>query len=150
MVEFAMFLTPVSHELLKLVYSKGFSIFENSPICYQNKSYYGITMAGSNGKKFIICTRNIKSAEATRQSFEYSINETVAHEAVHVAQHCNKNNSLNTNINVSKLNLNNVYSSVSLMNSRYGGDMVTRKEKEAYYLEKNPRQVLEYVKKYCF
>ena len=74
---------------------------------------------------------------------DYYVNETVYHEAVHVAQAC-KGKPLGVNVSLDAYKMNDVVRSVKVGNS------YPVYESEAYFLEDKPEQVLYYLKKFCF
>ena len=73
---------------------------------------------------------------------EYYVNETLNHEAVHVAQSC-KGGKLGISTALDKYKLNDARRS-----SKVGGSDSVR-EQEAYELEDKPEQVLAVLRKYC-
>ncbi len=136
-MHFLFYLTPIAQELTSLIMLKNYRVQENAPIC---KKYTEIFGYNSNGN-FIICTNNIKN---TISPAGYYINETVYHEAVHVAQACKKGPLGVMDISLSPQKLNDVARSVNYNESAFTYEV------EAYYLEDKPEEVLSYVKKYCF
>ena len=136
-MEFFLYLTPVGQEILNAIVRKKFNIKENAAIC-RNKDLFGVVK--TNSSEFIVCLDNIKNSISPVKHY---VNETVYHEAVHVAQFC-KRGKLGITASLSKNKMIDVQNSVKAVNS--DADY----EKEAYYLENKPEKVLRYLKKYCF
>lgn len=136
-MDFLLYLSPVGSEIVKLVSASGNRVQENAPICKKYSEVFGY----AEQKKFIVCIDNIKN---TISPVSYYVNETVYHEAVHIAQSC-KGGALGVkNPSLSKEKMEEVIRSSSYNNATF------RYELEAYYLETRPEQVLAYIKKYCF
>ena len=135
-MEFLLYLSPIGSEIIQKVMSQRYLPLENAPIC-RNHDLSGII----KDKGFIICTDNIKNADI---SLEFYVNETVYHEATHVAQFCKggvlgiKGISLPSNKRQDVLN--------SLKASNGHNKTI---EMESYYLEDKPEMVLSFLKKYC-
>ena len=133
-MEFLLYLTPVGQQIMSRVISMNYTIRENAPIC-RNKEIFGYLKSPD----FTVCLDNIKNKISP---VEHYVNETVYHEAVHIAQACKKGKlGMATPLNQYKLN--DVMRSVKIT----GGSAVY--EMEAYYLEDKPEQVLHQLKKYC-
>lgn len=134
-MEFLLYLTPLGKEIINSVMLANYNIRENAPIC-RNKEIVGYIKS----KDFVICTNNIKN---TVSPVSYYVNETVYHEATHVAQYC-KGSKLNIVTYLDKNKEDNVARSLKVSNSS------SSYENEAYYLEDKPKEVLHYLKKFCF
>lgn len=134
-MEFLLYLTPLGKEIINSVMLANYNIRENAPIC-RNKEIVGYIKS----KDFVICTNNIKN---NISPVSYYVNETVYHEATHVAQYC-KGSKLNIVTYLDKNKKDNVARSLKVSNSS------SSYENEAYYLEDKPKQVLHYLKKFCF
>jgi len=135
MMEFLLYLTPVGQEIISAIMQRNYNIKQNAPIC-RNKELMGIVQSPN----FVICLNNIKNGVSP---VNYYVNETVYHEAVHVAQACKKK-SLGVNVALDPYKMNDVVRSVKIGNS------YPVYESEAYFLEDKPEQVLYYLKKFCF
>jgi Holliday junction resolvase len=133
-VDFISYLTPESRELIQLVSQKGYAIRENASAC-RNREIFGVV----NDKSFVICLDNIKNKISPVKRY---VNETVIHEAVHIAQLC-KGGKLGINVSLSQYKMQDVKNSVRAT----GSNAII--EKEAYHLEDKPEQVLAFLKKYC-
>lgn len=134
MIEFFLYLTPTGQQIISSIMQRNYNIKENAPIC-RNKELMGIVQSSN----FIICLNNIKNSTSP---VDYYVNETVYHEAVHVAQTC-KGRSLGVNVSLDPYKMNDVIRSVKIGNS------YPVYESEAYFLENKPEQVLYYLKKFC-
>jgi hypothetical protein len=134
-MEFLLYLTPVGQEIISAIMQRNYNIKQNAPIC-RNKELMGIVQSPN----FVICLNNIKNGVSP---VNYYVNETVYHEAVHVAQACKKK-SLGVNVALDPYKMNDVVRSVKIGNS------YPVYESEAYFLEDKPEQVLYYLKKFCF
>lgn len=134
-MEFLLYLTPLGKEIINSVMLANYNIRENAPIC-RNREIIGFIKS----KDFVICTNNIKN---NISPVSYYVNETVYHEATHVAQYC-KGSKLNIVTHLDKNKEDNVVRSLKASNSS------SSYETEAYYLEDKPEKVLHYLKKFCF
>jgi hypothetical protein len=114
---------------------KNYNIMQNAPVC-RNRELFGILKSPD----FVVCLDNIKNKISPVKHY---VNETVYHEAVHVAQAC-KRGKLGVSTSLDQYKLNDVMRSVKATGSYAAYEM------EAYYLEDKPKEVLYYLKKYCF
>lgn len=135
-MEFLLFLTPEGKTIIDFLISKKVKILENPPICKVHTQLFGTT----NKKDLSICLTNIKNLISP---VSFYVNETVYHEAVHIAQECKKTPLNINNITLSKNKLIDVNNSLKLTSNQY------KYELEAYYLEDKPEEVISYLKKYC-
>ena len=135
MMEFLLYLTPVGQQIISAIMQRNYNVKQNAPIC-RNKELMGIVQTPN----FVICLNNIKNAVSP---VDYYVNETVYHEAVHVAQAC-KRKPLGVNVSLDAYKMNDVVRSTKIA----GAYPVY--ESEAYFLEDKPEQVLYYLKKFCF
>ena len=135
MMEFLLYLTPVGQQIISAIMQRNYNVKQNAPIC-RNKELMGIVQTPN----FVICLNNIKNNVSP---VDYYVNETVYHEAVHVAQAC-KGKPLGVNVSLDAYKMNDVVRSVKVGNS------YPVYESEAYFLEDKPEQVLYYLKKFCF
>jgi len=135
MIQFLLYLTPIGQQIVSSIMQRNYNIKENAPIC-RNRQLMGVLQSPN----FVICLNNIKNGVSP---VDYYVNETVYHEAVHVAQAC-KGNKLGIDFSLSSYKRNDVVNSVKV-----GGSYPVY-ESEAYFLEDKPEQVLYYLKKFCF
>jgi hypothetical protein len=142
---FTAYLTPSGQEIYDLV-SKRIKFLENPPICHQ-KDIYG--WFSSSNKTITFCTDRIKS----HGNASYYINETLYHESTHVAQNCKSlfgNNLTVLGINPSSI----ILSKSKEIDLKTVTSMLGEKsysvEKEAFWIEDKPKQVIYYLKKFCF
>lgn len=136
-MEFLLYLTPIGNQIINRVMMKNFNVVENGAIC-RNREIFGFTKSPN----FVICTNNIKNKISP---VSYYVNETVYHEAVHVAQSCKRGALGVQDIRLSSDKLTDVTKSVKAYNSN-----ATIYEMEAYYLEDKPELVDFYLRKFCF
>jgi hypothetical protein len=134
-MEFLLYLTPTGQEIISSIMLKNYNIRQNAPVC-RNKELFGLLKSPD----FVICLDNIKNKISPVKHY---VNETVYHEAVHVAQSC-KRGKLGVNASLDQYKLNDVMRSVKATGS------YAVYETEAYYLEDKPEEVLYHLKKYCF
>lgn len=142
MIPLPQYLTPTGQQIVEYVSKAHFKIQQNGSYC-SNKKLFGSAIPDT--KTFLICTKNIIN---NTQSVEV-IEETVNHEAVHVAQYCRGRNTLSipkNQMHLSVYKLQDVKSSISITHD----PNVRNSEYEAYWLEDKPEQVLYYLKKFCF
>lgn len=133
-------LSPQSKALLNLVIRARFAILENAQYC-RNHDIYGYV---DHGRKFVICTRNIRSDHTDNSQ---AIDNTLRHEAVHVAHMCNGYRPFGIAIADMPLpphKLADVRSSVRLSHAP------ARMEHEAHWLEDKPQKIRYVIQKYCF
>ena len=134
-MEFLLYLTPTGQEIISSIMLKNYNIRQNAPVC-RNKELFGLLKSPD----FIVCLDNIKNKISPVKHY---VNETVYHEAVHVAQAC-KGGKLGVSASLDQYKLNDVMRSVKATGS------YPVYESEAYFLEDKPEQVLYYLKKFCF
>jgi hypothetical protein len=135
MMQFLLYLTPAGQEIISTIMRRNYNVLENAPIC-RNKEIFGIVQTPN----FVICLNNIKN---TISPVDHYVNETVYHEAVHVAQACKKK-PLGVEVSLDAYKMNDVVRSTKI------AGIYPVYESEAYFLEDKPEQVLYYLKKFCF
>tara|TARA_Y100001968_G_C19242428_1_gene660140 strand:+ start:143 stop:610 length:468 start_codon:yes stop_codon:yes gene_type:complete len=151
-MEYIQFLDKLEKEIVLIVEESGYSIEENTPLCLLGKNFVGFIK--KREKKIVICIENAKEREGYRflkgkknDIFERTslhIKKAIRHEAVHVAQECNRGKILQIN---TKLSMN-----LSKMKALKGSIKISgEKEKEiqAYILEDKPKIVIKQLRKYC-
>ena len=140
-MDFLLYLTPQSQDILNQIYKKKYSVRENIGLCRTNKDTFGYA---NYDKKFVICTNNIKESNF---DLKFYINETIYHEAVHVAHFCNGFRPFGISPKLMKLSswkYNDIKNSVNMANT------TSRIEHEAYWMEDKPEKVKYVLQKYCF
>lgn len=137
---FFSYLTPESKEILNLIHKAKFSVEENVEFC-KNKDLFGYA---NFDKKFVICTSNIKNSGFDT---EFYINETVYHESVHVAHHCNGYRPFGISKKDMPLPSNKLQDVKNSVNSSTASSQM---EHEAYWMEDKPDKVRYVIQKYCF
>jgi len=140
-MEFLLYLTPQAQDILNQVYRARYSVRENMEHCRSNTNIFGYA---DFGKKFVICTKNIKKSG---YNLKFYINETVYHEAVHVAHLCNGYKPFGIPLNNMPLPANKLQ---DIKNSVSASTSSARIEHEAYWMEDKPNQVKHVLQKYCF
>ena len=142
MIPLTHYLSPTGQQVIEYVSKAHYKIQQNGSFC-SNKDLVGSAIAET--RTFLICTRNMLNQSLSKEFIE----ETVNHEAVHVAQSCNRGRVLGIPINEMTLPANKIQDlrrSISITkNPRIRGI-----EHEAYWLEDKPEQVIYYLKKFCF
>lgn len=142
-MDYIAYLNPITMEVRQLVQQKV-RIVENGSVC--NKfDIFGFF--DTHKRELTICTsRILRFGDSARH-----INETILHESVHVAQACKRG--FRT---ISALGINS--SAMVLTASRERdlrqvdrfGRNLRALEREAFWMEDKPNEVLYVVKKYCF
>jgi hypothetical protein len=140
-MQFPLYLTSEGKQLLDLLAKAHFNIRENISWC--SDGYYGAII--KEDKTFFVCTKNILNGPDPRKN----LNETVYHEALHVAQQCRGMKPIGIPIGKMPLpwhKMNNIEKSITLTKNR----SIRRLEHEAFWFEDKPKQVIYYLKKFCF
>ena len=141
MMEFLLYLTPQAKDILNQIYKAKYSVRENVGYCRSNKNLFGYA---DFGKKFVICTKNIKQSGFNP---EHYINETVYHESVHVAHLCNGHNPFGI---PKKSMILPAFKYQDIRNSVNASGSNSQMEHEAYWMEDKPDKVKYVLQKYCF
>jgi hypothetical protein len=142
MIPLPQYLSPTGQQIVEYVSKAHFKIQQNGSYC-SNKNLSGSAIVRT--KTFLICTQNMLNQSLPNAYIE----ETVIHEAVHVAQYCRGRNTLGipkNKMHLSAYKLQDVKSSISITRN----PSVRNSEYEAYWLEDKPEQVIYYLKKFCF
>jgi hypothetical protein len=138
---FTYYLSPEGKQILDLVAKAHFTIKENISLC-SNPSYDG---GLTNNKTFFVCTKTLMN----RENANKNLNVTVYHEAVHVVHSCIGMKPIGIPLNkmpLTREKLQYINNSMSLVNRKD-----TRKlEHEAYWLEDKPKEIIKYLRKFCF
>lgn len=138
-MEFILYLTPQSQEILNQIYKAKYAVRENVEYCRSNKDIFGY----ADYRKFTICTKNIKKSGV---NLNFYINETIYHEAVHVAHFCNGYKPFGISLNDMILPTNKLQ---DVKNSTKASSASARIEHEAYWMEDKPDKVKYVIQKYC-
>lgn len=141
-MEFLLYLSPQGQQLIRDLISAKFHIHENVGLC-NNNQIFGYT---DFPKKFVVCTKNIKSGG---WNMPHYISETVYHEALHAAQICNSGEPLGLSAKSMPLSWNKLQDVKNSSNAT-NSYKIEQKEHEAYYFEDKPTKVRYYVRKFCF
>jgi hypothetical protein len=138
-MDFLFYLTPQAQEIINLANKAKFSIQENVQFC-KNKNLFGFV---DFGKKFVICTKNIQNSGFDPHFY---INETVYHESVHIAHHCNNYQPFWISKKDMPLPFNKLQDIKKSLNVSTASSQM---EHEAYWMEDKPDKVSYVIKKYC-
>ena len=154
-MEFLLFLTAKEKEILELVYKAGFSVEENTPLCFLGENYVGFLK--KRQRTIVICTENAKlnngysipgpNRDAAKSRTAISIKKAIRHEATHVAQDCNNSNLLGILKEDKKIHK--WYKKNAIISSTSIGKIKQEREEEAYYMEDRPNLVISALEKYC-
>jgi len=138
-MEFLLYLTPVGREIIQTVIRAKYPVKENIEFC-SNQEYFGY----ANSNKLVICTNNIKKSGYDVKKY---VNETVYHEATHIAHMCKGYKPFYISLNDMPLpenKLKDIEKSVRLSTSS------RQMEHEAFWMEDKPEKVKYVLKKFCF
>lgn len=143
-MEFLLYLSPAGKDIYSLIAQKV-KVVENAPICRKHQIYGWFD---SSERTMTICTNRIKSGPKP----QYYFNETLFHEAVHVAQSCKNNMGSVVPFWIDpNMMLLSSYRKVDLSTAtRLNGYSVHKVEHEAFWMEDKPEKVEYVVKKFCF
>jgi hypothetical protein len=138
-MEFLLYLTPMGREIIQNVIRAKYSVKENVGFC-RDKNFFGYV----NTNKLVICTNNIKHSG---NDVKFYVNETVYHEATHIAHMCRGYKPFYIPLKDMPLpqsKLQDIEKSVRMSTSS------RQIEHEAYWMEDKPEQVKYVIQKYCF
>lgn len=138
-MEFLFYLTPMGREIIQTVIRAKYQVKENVEFC-RDKNYFGYT----NSNKLVICTDNIKSSG---HDVKFYVNETVYHEATHIAHMCKGYQPFYISLNDMPLppnKLQDIEKSTKMSTSS------RQMEHEAYWMEDKPEKVKYVLEKFCF
>ncbi len=155
-MEFLLFLTAKEKEIIDLIYKAGFSVEENTPLCFLGKKYVGFLKKPQ--RTVVICTQNAKDSNryslprVNRLNYDHdrtaiSLRKAIRHEATHVAQDCNNSKLLGAIKPNTKIH--SWYKKSAIKESTNIGNISQSREAEAYYMEDRPKEVISALKKYC-
>jgi hypothetical protein len=142
-MQFLLYLTPQSQEIYRLI-SQRIMVRENTPVCRKYEIYGWVE---TKQPLLSICTNAI-IAGGQPQRF---INETLLHEATHVAQTCKGGFRGVTAFGMQRAKM--------ALTTRRAADLqvatrlskgAVQQEHEAFFLEDKPERVKQVVLKYCF
>lgn len=138
-MEFLLYLTQDSKEIMALLQRAQYTVRENTSAC-RDKDLFGSAV---DGRQLIICTQNIKRSG---HDLAFYVNETLTHEAVHAAQQCRGRAFwiAKESMPLPWNKLKDVTRSTKMTGSN------TQAEHEAYWMEDKPNEVKYVLNKYCF
>ena len=151
-MEFLDYLDRTEVEIIRIVEKSGYKIEENTPLCLLSDDYVGFLE--KRRKVIVLCTKNAKRREGythirkrDKDIFERTalhIKKALRHEAVHVAQECNKGKLLDIG---KKLSMNPAKNEALKGSTKISGE--EEKERQAYILEDKPKLLKRELEKYC-
>ena len=144
----------IDKEIIELIEKSNYFIKENSDLCLLDKRFVGFHKRIE--KEIVICTENAKNLSNYKESSYIKNNDNhktklylrraLRHEATHLAQSCNNNNTTGIIKNIDKKihphKLKALKTSVKI-----SGNLL--KEVEAYIMEDQPKKVIKAIRKYC-
>lgn len=147
-------LEPGYQELVKVMKQRGFSIEDNAPVCKQH-DVVGFYTWGQRTAK--ICTDRISQLNSEPAAFRRLLQQTIAHEGVHVAQSCRQRRGGQPSLDLAAARLYGLPASVRadiqkvLVNHRSSEprSVQWRVEAEAMALEDSPGQVIAALRAFC-
>ena len=128
-MDFINYLHPTQMEILSTLQQANVVVLENQKSCNPKGTWDGWTITPRDRRNpykntmLVMCTDSIQSVYS---DWQFEINRTLAHEAVHVAQSCKDGQG-------------------GLQTLGFRKDL----EKEAVAIQDNPKEVLRILKKYC-
>ena len=151
-MDFIEYLDRTEVAIIKIVEQAGYKTKENTQLCLLSDDYVGFL--NKRKKEIIICTNNAKKREGytllkknNRDTFARTalhIKKALRHEAVHVAQECNKGKLLDIK---KRLSMNPAKINALKGSTRISGE--EEKERQAYILEDKPKLLKRELEKYC-
>lgn len=143
-MEFFLYLSSAGKDIYSLI-SQKVRIVENSTICRKHEIY---GWYDSYKRTMSICTERIKRGPDPK----YYLNETLLHEATHVAQSC-KNNMYGMvpfGINPKLMPLTERRTQDVESSKKIVGNSSHQIEHEAFWMEDKPEKVKYVLRKFCF
>jgi len=147
-------LDPSYQDLVRTMKQKGFGIEENARVCREQDVVGYYTWDQPMVK---ICTNRIAKLNPDPSDFRLLLQQTVAHEAVHVAQSCRQRLSGQRTLGLAASRLYSLPSSVradiqrslSPTRSNLPRSVQWRTEAEAWAMEDTPDQVIAVLERFC-
>jgi len=140
---FPLYLSPEGIDVYNMI-SKKIRVVENAPIC---KKYDIFGFYNSTQKSLTMCMDKIKSYGNIRTN----VQETLMHESTHVAQSCKTNFKYLSAFGISKSNMHLTYQKENDLKKVISFNPNLKQiDREAFWMEDKPKQVLYYLKKFCF
>lgn len=146
-------LDPAYQDVVSKMKQKGFTIHDNAPVCRQ-QAVVGYYFLGQHNIK--VCSDRI-AKQRDDASARLLLQQTVAHEAVHVAQHCRHARSGKPTLELAAARLYSLPTSArsliqkSLASNRmnHPRSVKWRIEAEAWAMEDTPDQVIAALQRFC-
>ena len=143
-MNFLLYLSPQSMEIYNMI-SKKVRVVENAPVCRQHRIYGWFDVVKN---KMTMCTDQILSGDSP----SYYINETLLHESAHIAQGCKMGMEDIKAFGLSKTDtpLSDRRESDLIVANKLSGPNSYFIEREAFWMEDKPNEVMYVLQKYCF
>jgi hypothetical protein len=138
-MEFLLYLTPEGREIIETVIRAKYPVKENIQYC-RDENFFGY----ANSDKLVICTDNIKRSGYDVKKY---VNETVYHEATHIAHMCRGYKPFYISLKdmpLSQEKLQDIEKSVRMSTAS------RQIEHEAFWMEDKPEKVKYVLQKFCF
>jgi len=147
-------LDPRYQDLVGVMRNKGYGIIENAAVCKQH-DVVGYYIRGEDAIK--ICTDRVAKLNAEPAAFRTLLQQTIAHEATHVAQGCRQSSDGKTGLGLPAARLyalsqsvrSDIRKSLALIHSSTPRSLQWRIEAEAMALEETPDQVIGALQQFC-
>jgi len=147
-------LDPRYQELGGVLRTKGFGIVENAAVCKQ-QDVVGYYTWGQ--RAIVLCTDRIARLNADPWAFRTLLQQTIAHEATHVAQSCRQTRDGRTGLGLAAARLyelpqsarSDIQKSLASSHSSNPRSLQWRIEAEAMALEETPDQVIGALQQHC-
>ncbi|MCP9891426.1 hypothetical protein KBY57_10215 [Cyanobium sp. Aljojuca 7D2] len=147
-------LDPAYQDLASVMKKKGFTIDENATICKQ-LDIVGYYYWGHRTIK--ICTDSIAKLNGDPSAFRLLLQQTLAHEAVHVAQSCRQRLSGKPSLELAASRLyslppsvrSDIQKSIASNRTNHPRSVQWRIEAEAWAMEDTPDQVIAALQRFC-
>jgi hypothetical protein len=147
-------LDPRYPDLVGVMRAKGYGIVENAAVCKQ-QDVVGYYTWGQRAIK--VCTDRISRLNADPWAFRTLLQQTIAHEATHVAQSCRQSREGKTGLGLAAARLYglpqsvraDIQKSIASNQSSNPRSLQWRIEAEAMALEETPDQVIGALQQFC-
>lgn len=147
-------LDPAYQDVVSKMKQKGFTIHDNAPVCRQ-QDVVGYYFWGQHNIK--VCSDRIAKQRDDASAIRLLLQQTVAHEAVHVAQHCRHARSGKPTLQLAAARLYSLPTSArSLIQKSLASNPTNhprsvqwRIEAEAWAMEDTPDQVIAALQRFC-
>lgn len=147
-------LDPDYQDLVNTMKRKGFTIEENAPVC-RRLDVVGFYTWGQ--QRVEICTDRITKLNSESSGYRRLLQQTIAHEATHVAQSCRQRSSGNTTLGLAASRLyglpqsarSDIQKTLASHRTNHPRSVQWRIEAEAMAMEDRPEQVIAALQTFC-